>query len=156
MWVWYINPFSLKVFYLTSLSRWALILFFTPISAIWLALTVFPIPPEWEKLWGPIRTLLVFPRAPVFRLLSVQTSSSLMSSIKKEYLQFSKELHYSCWEMNPGHPDGSQECYPHCIYFCSNSYNFLLYLIPRCTADVLLMTKRRVQQIDVLWLKYIK
>ena len=38
----------------------------------------------------------------------------------------------------------------HCKYFCCNRYEFLLYLFPRCSADVLLTTKRRIQQIDVL------
>jgi hypothetical protein len=32
----------------------------------------------------------------------------------------------------------------------------LLYLIPGCTADVLLTAKRHIQQIDVIRLKYIK
>ena len=43
----------------------------------------------------------------------------------------------------------------HCKYFRCNSYDFLLYLIPRCTEDVLLMTICCKQQIAVLWLKYI-
>ena len=45
--------------------------------------------------------------------------------------------------------------YVHCKYFCCNSYDFLLYLIPRCTEDVLLTTKCCIQQIAVLWLKYV-
>ena len=43
----------------------------------------------------------------------------------------------------------------HCKYFCCNRYDFLLYLIPRCTQDVLLTTNCFIQQIAVLWLKYI-
>ena len=43
----------------------------------------------------------------------------------------------------------------HCKYFCCSRCDFLLYLIPRCTEDVLLTTKCCTQQIAVLWLKYI-
>ena len=46
----------------------------------------------------------------------------------------------------------------HCIkckYLCCNRQDFLLYLIPRCTEDVLLTTKCCIQRIAVLWLKYI-
>ena len=62
----------------------------------------------------------------------------------------SRDTHFPSYGRRPPNQTKPNNVRVHCKYFCCNRYNFLLYLIPSCTQDVLLTTNCCIQQIAVL------